>query len=81
MGKSPGGTRHYADICFSSSPEQEIKWRLSATPAFIGEVALKLYRVILLDSLEFVSIAGIHFDPRSHGGRKGNALNVLTLRT
>ena len=29
-----------------SSPEQEIKWRLGATPAFIGEAAYRIYRAL-----------------------------------
>ena len=53
-----------------SSPEQEIKSLFCGTPAFIGEVAVKMYRVlILLDSLKFESFTGIDFDPGTHGGR------------
>ena len=29
-----------------SSPEQEIKWHLGTTPAFIGEAAFRIYRVL-----------------------------------
>jgi hypothetical protein len=64
-------------ILLSSSPEQEIKWRRGTTPAFTGEVALLFILVIaqdwltsiLLDSLEVVRLAGIHFNPRTHRGR------------
>jgi len=50
------------------------------TPAFIGEVAY-MYRAILLDSLKFDSVAGIHFDPGTHRRGQRDAFDVLTLGT
>ncbi len=75
----------------SSSPEQEIKSRREVetlcaetfpieTPAFIGEVAYLGYRAILLDSFQFESVGGIHFDPGTHRGCHGNTLDVFTFR-
>ena len=67
-----------------SSPEQEIKSLVCGTPAFIGEVAYMagcaIYPVsILLGSLKFESVAGVHFDPRAHRCRKSDSFDVLTL--
>ena len=72
-----------------SSPEQEIKWHLGTTPAFIGEAAYcnpdvlsgqDLSSTILLGSFKFESVARIHFDPRTHRCRKSDALDIFTLR-
>src|SRR5512138_3277509 len=70
-----------------SSPEQEIKSLVvertaskPGTPAFTGEVAYGIYRVlILLGSLKFESVTGAHFNPRTHGCRQGDALDIFTL--
>lgn len=90
-----GIQRKRAEICFSSSPEQEIKFRKSlhglapalfGTPAFISEATLWWVGEVVFRNYRILSgslyvFIGIGFHAGSHRAGDGDASDKITLRT